>query len=120
MPLITVISNVAANIFPSNFNMRFAQLMADMLGKPANRVVLLVTPGAQLTHGITQDPSCLIVAKAIDSFSAEKNKVYSSLISEFMKKELDIDPSHCIIHFQNLDAGNVGCCSTTMQELLKK
>ncbi|KAL4003475.1 Macrophage migration inhibitory factor (MIF) family protein [Acanthocheilonema viteae] len=58
--------------------------------------------------------------KSIGSFSADKNINYSSSISEFMKKTLGIDPTHCIIHFVNLDPENVGCSGTTMKELMKK
>uniref|UniRef100_A0A0R3RG52 Macrophage migration inhibitory factor n=1 Tax=Elaeophora elaphi TaxID=1147741 RepID=A0A0R3RG52_9BILA len=58
--------------------------------------------------------------KSIGSFSADKNIQYSSLISEFMKKTLAIEPAHCIIQFVNLDPENVGCSGTTMKELAKK
>ncbi|EFO24366.1 macrophage migration inhibitory factor 2 [Loa loa] len=61
-----------------------------------------------------------LYVKSIGSFSADKNIKYSSSISEFMKKTLDIDPAHCIIQFLNLDPENVGCSGTTMKELAKK
>uniref|UniRef100_A0A1I8EXV1 Macrophage migration inhibitory factor-2 n=1 Tax=Wuchereria bancrofti TaxID=6293 RepID=A0A1I8EXV1_WUCBA len=120
MPLITLASNVPASRFPSDFNVQFTELMAKILGKPTSRILLLVMPNAQLSHGTTENPSCLTVVKSIGSFSADKNIEYSSSISEFMKKTLDIDPAHCIIHFLNLDPENVGCNGTTMKELMKK
>lgn len=65
MPLITLASNVPASRFPSGFNVQFTKLLAEMLGKPASRILLLVTPNAQLSHGPTQDPSCLTVVSLI-------------------------------------------------------
>lgn len=59
-------------------------------------------------------------AKAIGSFSDEKNVKYSMAISDFMKKVLGIEPAHCVIHFMNLDPENVGCCGTTMKQLANK
>ncbi|VDN25301.1 unnamed protein product [Gongylonema pulchrum] len=57
------------------------------------------------------------LAKAIASFSEEKNVKYSLAISEFMKKAVGIDPAHCVIQFMNLDGENVGCCGSTMKQL---
>lgn len=65
MPLITLTSNVPASKFPSNFNVQFIKLMAEILEKPAARILLHVTPNAQLSHGITEDPSCLTVVSLI-------------------------------------------------------
>nr|QGH51225.1 macrophage migration inhibitory factor 2 [Dirofilaria immitis] len=120
MPLITLASNVPAEEFPIDFNIQFTELMAELLGKPTSRIILLVMPNAQLSHGTTRDPSCLIVIKSIGSFSADKNIKYSASISEFIKKTLGIDPAHCLIHFFNLDPEDVGCNGTTMKELMKK
>lgn len=68
MPLITVASNVAASKFPADFNLQFTKLLAELLGKPASRIALLVTAGAQLTHGTTQDPSCFIEVSSFIAF----------------------------------------------------
>uniref|UniRef100_A0A1I7W5C9 Macrophage migration inhibitory factor n=1 Tax=Loa loa TaxID=7209 RepID=A0A1I7W5C9_LOALO len=65
MPLITLASNVPASKFPSDFDVQFTELMAEMLGKPTSRILLLVTPNAQLSHGTMRDPSCLIVVSLI-------------------------------------------------------
>ncbi|VDK64167.1 unnamed protein product [Gongylonema pulchrum] len=67
MPLISVVSNVAASKFPADFNVQFSKFLAEMLDKPISRIMLLVTPGAQLTHGATQDPACLIVVSTFIS-----------------------------------------------------
>ncbi|KAM3722617.1 MIF-like protein [Dirofilaria immitis] len=61
MPQITLASNVPAEEFPIDFNIQFTELMAELLGKPTSRIILLVMPNAQLSHGTTRDPSCLIV-----------------------------------------------------------
>uniref|UniRef100_A0A0R3RG50 Kinesin motor domain-containing protein n=1 Tax=Elaeophora elaphi TaxID=1147741 RepID=A0A0R3RG50_9BILA len=65
MPLITLVSNIPASRFPSNFNVQFTKLMAEMLGKPVSRILLFVTPNAQLSHGATEDPSCLTVVSVL-------------------------------------------------------
>ncbi|CAG9538163.1 unnamed protein product [Cercopithifilaria johnstoni] len=62
MPLVTLASNVPASKFPSTFNVQFTKLIAEILEKPTSRIFLLVTPNAQLSHGATEDPSCLTVA----------------------------------------------------------
>uniref|UniRef100_A0A915Q0S9 Macrophage migration inhibitory factor n=1 Tax=Setaria digitata TaxID=48799 RepID=A0A915Q0S9_9BILA len=89
MPLITVASNVPAASFPTDFNVQFTELMAEILGKPASRIVLLVTPNAQLTHGATQDSACLIVN--LDQFfptiRAAVDKIATSAENKIWSKE---------------------------------
>ncbi|VBB28054.1 unnamed protein product [Acanthocheilonema viteae] len=77
MPLITFASNVLASRFPSNFNVQFTKLMAEILGKPESRILLLVTPNAQLSHGATEDPSCLIVEEITSVRKESKKPVIS-------------------------------------------
>lgn len=119
MPLITIASNIPASKIPVDFSSQFTKFISELLGKPTSRILLMVNAGAQLTHGATQDPSCLIVAKAIGCFSPSQNIKYSSAIAEFMKKALGIEPAHCVVQFMNMDPDFVGCFGTTMKELIK-
>ncbi|VDM25281.1 unnamed protein product [Toxocara canis] len=120
MPLVTVASNVPDQKFPKDFNRQFTNVLAEATGKPAARISLLVTPGARLTHGGTNEPTCLITVKAIGAFSDDLNVKYSAAIADFMHKSVGISPEKCIIQYMNLEPENVSNSGTTMKVLMSK
>nr|ABM30179.1 macrophage migration inhibitory factor [Anisakis simplex] len=120
MPLVTLASNVPDQKFPSDFNQQLTEVLAKVTGKPAARISLHVMPGARLTHGGSDEPTCLINMRAIGAFSDELNVKYASAIAEFMQKTVGIKPEKCLIEFADLESQNVSCSGTTMKVLLAK
>uniref|UniRef100_A0A0M3HG36 Macrophage migration inhibitory factor n=2 Tax=Ascaris lumbricoides TaxID=6252 RepID=A0A0M3HG36_ASCLU len=120
MPLVTLASNVTDEKFPVDFNQQFTNFLSSLIDKPAARISLLVMTGARLTHGGSNDPTCVITVKAIGAFNDELNVKYSAKIAEFIHQSLAIAPEKCLIEFVNLEPQNVSNSGTTMKVLMSK
>ncbi|MFH4977263.1 hypothetical protein AB6A40_003972 [Gnathostoma spinigerum] len=120
MPVVTIITNVARSKFPSTFNSSLTKLLSEIIGKPQARIFVLLQPDAILTHGGETVPTCVINFKSIGAIDEEKNRLYSSKVSDFMKQTAGIAPEDCFIHFTDLSPENVGLNGSTVKAAMAK
>uniref|UniRef100_A0A914CXI0 D-dopachrome decarboxylase n=1 Tax=Acrobeloides nanus TaxID=290746 RepID=A0A914CXI0_9BILA len=120
MPLATLTTNLPDEKFPSDFNKAFSEFLAVLFNKPAANFVLLVDPGRRFTIGGTTEPAVMLVIKSVGSYNETSNIEYSKKISDYVKETLGVGNDRCVIHFQAIEAYEVGKHGTTLKEFLKK
>ncbi|XP_022238368.1 MIF-like protein mif-2 [Limulus polyphemus] len=71
MPLCRFETNIS-NV-PKDFHILLTDLLADILGKPKEKISVVVYPGLQMYRGGTDDPTCQLVIWSIGVFGVEQN-----------------------------------------------
>ncbi|XP_076740617.1 D-dopachrome decarboxylase isoform X2 [Maylandia zebra] len=91
MPFIELQSNLPAGQFSEAFLKRLCSSTAAALGKPEDRMNVVVTPGLPMLMAGSTSPCVILSVSAIGvTDTAEKNKEHSAKIFEFLTKELDL------------------------------
>ncbi|KAL3966430.1 D-dopachrome decarboxylase [Sarotherodon galilaeus] len=92
MPFIELQSNLPAGQFSEAFLKRLCSSTAAALGKPEDRMNVVVTPGLPMLIAGSTSPCVILSVSAIGvTDTAEKNKEHSAKIFEFLTKELDLN-----------------------------
>lgn len=121
--IINLSGELAAIMNTPNFRSQFIHLLADTLQKPVGGIALIVHSGNELCQlGVDATKSVIILnIKAIGHLNAQENVVHAKLITDFLTAQFPngvIEPSHVLIHFQNLEKHEVAKNGTTVEMLL--
>lgn len=100
MPFAHITTNAAVDA-PSVAR-RLSALVAEATGKPEGYVMCLVTPGAALTFGGTDEPAAYVALKNIGMTEAACRTLAATL-SEFVEAECGAPASRVFIDFKCLD-----------------
>ncbi|XP_004572410.2 D-dopachrome decarboxylase isoform X1 [Maylandia zebra] len=118
MPFIELQSNLPAGQFSEAFLKRLCSSTAAALGKPEDRMNVVVTPGLPMLMAGSTSPCVILSVSAIGvTDTAEKNKEHSAKIFEFLTKELDLSQDRIVIVFNALEPHQVGKKGTVMSFL---
>nr|XP_020477204.1 D-dopachrome decarboxylase-like [Monopterus albus] len=118
MPFISLQSNLPANSFSEDFLKRLCCSTAAALGKPQDRMNVVVQPGLPMLMAGSCSPCVMLSVSAINvTDTAEKNKEHSAKIFEFLSRELALTEDRIVIQFHALEPHQVGKNGTVMSFL---
>ncbi|XP_062244009.1 D-dopachrome decarboxylase [Platichthys flesus] len=118
MPFIELHTNLPVSSFSEDFMMKLCSSTAAALGKPEDRMNVVVKPGLPMLMAGSCSPCLMLSVSAIGvTDSAEKNKEHSSKIFEFLTRELGLTEDRIVIQFHALQPHQVGKKGTVMSFL---
>jgi len=97
MPVLQITTNVTVDDATS-LAKQASGLVAEMLGKPENYVMVTVNDNADLVFAGTDDPCAHLVLKSLGLPEAE-TKAYSARLCAFIEQQLGVSPSRTYIEF---------------------
>ncbi|XP_061686952.1 D-dopachrome decarboxylase isoform X2 [Syngnathoides biaculeatus] len=118
MPFVDLQSNLPANSFPEEFLKKMCSFVASILGKPVDRMHLIVKPGLPMILAGSCSPCVVMSISAIGvTDTADKNKDHSAKLFEFLTRELTLTEDRIALQFYNLQPHQVGKKGTVMSFL---
>ncbi|XP_008295529.1 D-dopachrome decarboxylase [Stegastes partitus] len=118
MPFVDVRSNLPASSFSEDFVRKLCSSVAAALGKPEDRMNVVVTPGLPMLIAGSCSPCVMLSVSAIAvTDTADKNKEHSAKIFEFLTRELGLTEDRIVIQFHALQPHQVGKKGTVMSFL---
>ncbi|XP_060946475.1 D-dopachrome decarboxylase [Limanda limanda] len=118
MPFIELQTNLPVSSFSEDFMMKLCSSTAAALGKPEDRMNVVVKPGLPMLMAGSCSPCLMLSVSAIGvTDSAEKNKEHSGKIFEFLTRELGLTEDRIVIQFHELQPHQVGKKGTVMSFL---
>ncbi|CAB1441558.1 unnamed protein product [Pleuronectes platessa] len=118
MPFIELQTNLPVSSFSEDFMMKLCSSTAAALGKPEDRMNVVVKPGLPMLMAGSCSPCLMLSVSAIGvTDSAEKNKEHSAKIFEFLTRELGLTEDRIVIQFHALQPHQVGKKGTLMSFL---
>ncbi|KAK7929800.1 hypothetical protein WMY93_006195 [Mugilogobius chulae] len=119
MPFLDLQSNLPASTFSEDFLKKFVSVTAAALGKPEDRMHVVVHPDLPMMIKGSCDPCVVLSVSAIGATdSAEKNKDHSAKIFGFLTSELKLTEDRIGIVFNALQPHQVGKRGTVMTFLM--
>ncbi|XP_030624472.1 D-dopachrome decarboxylase [Chanos chanos] len=118
MPFIDLESNLPASKFSEDFLKKLCSTTAAILGKPEDRMNLVVKPDLPMWIAGSSSPCVMLSVSAIGvTDTAEKNKAHSAKIFQFLTGELGLSEDRIVIRFYPLEPWQVGKKGTVMSFL---
>lgn len=118
MPFIDLETNLPSAKFSEDFLKKLCTATATALGKPEERMNLVVKAELPMLIAGSCSPCVMLSVSAIGATdSADKNKGHSAKIFEFLTKELGLTEDRIVIRFYALDPMQVGKKGTVMSFL---
>ncbi|KAA0719912.1 D-dopachrome decarboxylase [Triplophysa tibetana] len=118
MPFIDLETNLPASKFPEDFLKRLCTTTALALGKPEDRINLVVKADLPMLIACSCSPCVMLSVSAIGvTDTADKNKEHSAKIFQFLTKELELSEDRIVIRFHPLEPWQVGKKGTVMSFL---
>ncbi|KAM9314977.1 D-dopachrome decarboxylase [Pholidichthys leucotaenia] len=118
MPFIQLQTNLPAGSFNEDFLKKLSSVTAAALGKPEERMNLVVQPGLPMMIGGSCSPCVMLSVAAIGvTDTADKNKEHSAKIFEFLTNELGLTEDRIVLQFHALQPHQVGKKKTVMSFL---
>ncbi|XP_070684205.1 D-dopachrome decarboxylase [Pempheris klunzingeri] len=118
MPFIDLQSNLPASSFSEEFLKKLSSSVAAALGKPEDRMNLVVKPGLPMLIAGSCAPCVMLSVSAIGvTDTADKNKDHSAKIFGFLTRELGLTEDRIVIQFHSLEPHQVGKKATVMSFL---
>ncbi|XP_057699485.1 D-dopachrome decarboxylase [Corythoichthys intestinalis] len=118
MPFLDLQSNLPASSFHEEFLKKLCSFAAGVLGKPDDRMNLMVKPGLPMWIAGSGSPCVVLSISAIGvTDTADKNKEHSAKLFGFLTKELPLTEDRIVLQFHNLEPHQVGKKGTVMSFL---
>ncbi|TRY88558.1 hypothetical protein DNTS_034540 [Danionella cerebrum] len=118
MPFIDLETNLPASKFPEEFLRKLCSTLAAALGKPEDRMNLVVKADLPMMIAGSSSPCVLMSVSAIGvTDTAEKNKEHSATIFKFLQGELGISEDRILVLFYPLEPSQIGKKGTVMSFL---
>ncbi|VVC24839.1 Macrophage migration inhibitory factor,Tautomerase/MIF superfamily [Cinara cedri] len=119
MPTLSIVTNLPKNQIPPNFLANASKLVSQILKTPELHVAVKIKAGQQM-FWCNSDSLCGLGNLAgTGIYGLEKNKYYSSLLFDFLEKELGIPETRLYISFVEQKPSNVGIRGTTLEALIQ-
>uniref|UniRef100_A0A5S6QT59 L-dopachrome isomerase n=1 Tax=Trichuris muris TaxID=70415 RepID=A0A5S6QT59_TRIMR len=107
MPMITVASSVPADQIPVEFCSLLTDLLAAMLQKPRERVVVHLMSDQRVRVGNSDEPSVVASLSSIGKIGADFNQEHLNQLCSFFRKHLNVSPKNTVVRFVDLIPINV-------------
>ncbi|XP_055036473.1 D-dopachrome decarboxylase [Misgurnus anguillicaudatus] len=115
MPFIDLETNLPAKKFSEDFLKKLCTTTASALGKPEDRMNLVVKADLPMLIAGSCSPCVMLSVSAIGvTDTAEKNKEHSAKIFQFLTRELELGEDRIVIRFYPLEPWQVGKKGTVM------
>merc|ERR1711934_766847 len=75
MPICHLYTNRKDSELKDGIELRIANVVAEVLGKPIERVTVVVVPGVRICRQETSEPACNFTIGSIAVFDSERNSV---------------------------------------------
>ncbi|BFZ04615.1 hypothetical protein BsWGS_07654 [Bradybaena similaris] len=108
MPLCYLHTNLKESALKSGIEQRIAKTIAEILGKPFEKMVVIVIPGVRLLREGTTDPACTLNIHSIDVFDAKRNATYTPAVKKLLTSELELPEERCVIVYHDLNINFLG------------
>ncbi|XP_055861057.1 D-dopachrome decarboxylase-like isoform X1 [Biomphalaria glabrata] len=108
MPLCYLYTNKKESELKDGIESRIANVVAEVLGKPLERMIITVVPNVRMFRQGNTEPTCTLEISAVGVFDAERNSTYSPTIKKLLQDELDLPAERCVIVYTDLDVNFVG------------
>ncbi|NXY47526.1 MIF factor, partial [Ceuthmochares aereus] len=110
MPEFIVHTNISKDRVLESFLGELTQQLSKATGISAQHLAIQISPDQPMSFGGFTDP-CAIYS--IGKTGEQENKVYSKLLCDLLKKQVEILPDRIYVSFFNISASNVGWNTTT-------
>ncbi|CAN9510665.1 unnamed protein product [Ophioblennius macclurei] len=118
MPFIDLHTNLPAASFGEDFVRKLGSCAAEALGKPEDRMNVVVKAGLPMLIGGSCSPCVMLLVAAIGvTDTADKNKGHSAKLFDFLTKELGLTQDRIVILFQAVQPHEVGKMGTVVSFL---
>ncbi|GMS79590.1 hypothetical protein PENTCL1PPCAC_1765, partial [Pristionchus entomophagus] len=120
MPMVSVATNVLMTKIPEDFEVKLTDLLAESMGKPRERIMIVVDAGRRMVHGATPGPVCHIAVKSIGCVGEQLNIQHTQRITDFIHGLLGVPKDKIILEFYDLTPHQVGFNGTTVADAVAK
>ncbi|XP_068607413.1 D-dopachrome decarboxylase [Brachionichthys hirsutus] len=118
MPFVEIQTNLPSSAVSEDFMKALSACVAAALGKPEQRMHLVVNTGLQMLTGGSCSPCVIVSVGAIGvTDSADQNKQHSAKIFDFLTKELGLSKDRIAIRFLSVQPHQVGKQGTVLSFL---
>ncbi|XP_077462393.1 D-dopachrome decarboxylase [Stigmatopora argus] len=118
MPFLDLLTNLPASSFPEDFLKKLCSFTADVLGKPDDRMNLIVKPGLPMWIAGSCSPCVVLSISAIGvTDTADKNKEHSAELFRYLTRELSLTEDRIVLQFHKLEPHQVGKKGTVLSFL---
>ncbi|KAM3622864.1 uncharacterized protein V6R79_004134 [Siganus canaliculatus] len=118
MPFVALETNLPASSFSEDFVKKLSSCAAASLGKPEDRMNVVVKPALPMLIAGSCSPCVMLSVSAISvTDTADKNKEHSAKLFEFLTRELGLTEDRVVIQFHALQPHQVGKKGTVMSFL---
>ncbi|GIX77237.1 uncharacterized protein CEXT_807981 [Caerostris extrusa] len=104
MPLCVFYTNVPDKDVPENFETDLAKIIAEVLSKPLEKVVVNVLPNQRMVAGGSSEPNCWMNLWSINVFDKERNPGYAAKLYPFITETLGIKSEKICLLFHAIEA----------------
>ncbi|GMT31161.1 hypothetical protein PFISCL1PPCAC_22458, partial [Pristionchus fissidentatus] len=121
MPLVTLVTNVAKEDIPEDFDDKIIAAVGAAFNKPDRAVVLELVAGAHIVRGGADKhvkAAHLMVAAGHVILNAQQNAGYADKITTAVEKLLKIHKDHILITFHGLEAANIAAKGKTFEHIM--
>ncbi|XP_050684273.1 macrophage migration inhibitory factor-like [Leptidea sinapis] len=115
MPCFRLFTNIPKIKIPNDFVEKITPLLADVLRKPEQKFVCLVSGDCILSFGgDASAPGAVASIESIGHLGPNENKIFVTQVTAFVEKELGIKPDRFFISFYDLEGHNIGKGGVTL------
>ncbi|XP_055935755.1 D-dopachrome decarboxylase-A-like isoform X1 [Argiope bruennichi] len=104
MPIGVFYTNVPDKDMPENFEVDLSKILAEILSKPLERILINVIPGQRMAYGGTSEPACWLNLWSIGVFDKERNPNYATKLYPFITESLGIKSEKIVLLFHPIEA----------------
>ncbi|XP_065055148.1 macrophage migration inhibitory factor homolog [Rhopilema esculentum] len=99
MPTFTVETNVSQKDFPQNWHKEATDLIANILSKPVQYVLVQSFPDVNMTFAGTTEPCASVKLTSIGGINEKANRGHVTTITEFIERTLKVPRDRMYINF---------------------
>lgn len=115
MPLLRIVTNVERKSIPDNFLEEATDMLAQAIGKPREKMRIVVIPDQLIAAGGERVPCAICDLISIGKLGPVENKTISKAICEFINSKLSIDLGRVSVVFFDKPGFEIGTRGTTLQ-----
>uniref|UniRef100_A0A0B6ZX45 D-dopachrome decarboxylase n=1 Tax=Arion vulgaris TaxID=1028688 RepID=A0A0B6ZX45_9EUPU len=108
MPLCFLHTNLKESALEDGIELRIARTIGQILGKPLEKMNIIIVPGVRLLRFGTTEPACILNIHSIAVFDADRNPTYTPALKTMLKDELNLPEERCSIVYHDLDSNFLG------------
>ncbi|KAJ2954150.1 hypothetical protein O0L34_g2377 [Tuta absoluta] len=114
MPCLNIVTNVQKTKIPKDFVDRIIPVLSKSVGRPEDVFICAITGDAHLhMFGDSKTPGAVASLESIGNLGPEENQLISRQLSDYVKKEIGVEPGRFFLSFYDLKSHEIGIRGTT-------